>query len=347
MIRSIVIKDFTAFHELNLNCSKGINVFIGANSTGKTHILKLMYTLCAANKPIESRSGKDTARSIYSKLTGVFKPEGIIGSLCHNSAEKASIRAGFIFDKFIEFGFSSDMDKVLVIKNEEYEKYNLLPVFIPPKEMLSSFPGFSSLYLQRELTSDETYFDLCQALETPILKDGPDKLVKQILNEIKNACEGEFLLKQKQRFYYKRTKGRLLEAELAAEGFRKLGMLQRLLQNGRINPGDSGPLFWDEPEANLNPSLMKLVVNVLIELARNDQQIFLATHDYVTIKLLNLFGKGEDQIVFHSFYRDETGEIAVNSTSDYFRIHPNAISDTFADLYDLDLQRALKGTEDE
>ena len=341
MIRSIGIKNFTAFHELNLNCSKGINVFIGANSTGKTHILKLMYTLCAANKPIESRSGNDTARSIYSKLTGVFKPEGIIGSLCHNGAEKARIRAGFIFDKFIEFGFSSDMDKVLVIANEEYEKYSLLPVFIPPKEMLSSFPGFSSLYLQRELTTDETYFDLCQALETPILKDGPDKLVKQILNEIKNACEGEFLLKQKQRFYYKRTKGRLLEAELAAEGFRKLGMVQRLLQNGRIEPGVSGPLFWDEPEANLNPKLVKTVVTILIELARKGQQIFLATHDYVLLKWLDLMVKSEDNILFHALYHNDEGEIELNSTEDYLKICPNAIDDAYADLVDSEIGHSM------
>ena len=36
-------------------------------------------------------------------------------------------------------------------------------------------------------------------------------------------------------------------------------------------------------------------------------------------------------------------QIALHSTDDYLSIHPNAIADTFMDLYDRDVERALGG----
>ena len=341
MINSISIKDFTAFHEVNLQCSMGINVFVGVNSTGKSHLLKLLYALCSANKPEGAKSRVDPARYICDKLNGVFKPEDKIGRLCRNGAKKATIQASVYPDRSIEFVFSSDMDEVVVTDIQKYESYSYVPVFIPPKEMLSIFPGFSSLYLQRELSIDETYFDLCQALEMPKLKEEPHELVDHLLNAIKEVCEGEFLLMKQKRFYYKPAKGRMLEAELAAEGFRKLGMLQRLLQNGRIMPSVSGPLFWDEPEANLNPSLMKQLVSILLELARSGQQIFLATHDYVILKWFDLLMKPADKINYHALYQNDEGQIELNSTEDYLKIHPNAIDDAYADLIDKDIARSM------
>jgi hypothetical protein len=44
---------------------------------------------------------------------------------------------------------------------------------------------------------------------------------------------------------------------LLAEGFRKLGLLWLLLQNGTLLNGSV--LFWDEPETNLNPKTMQTV----------------------------------------------------------------------------------------
>lgn len=339
MINAISIKDFTAFKELDVRFSPGINILIGANSTGKTHLLKLMYALTAVD--FGEESSPDPSRILTEKLRGVFKPEEKIGRLCRNDSEKANIQLQTSSNKSIEIAFSSDMDEVAVTGTDEIESDIRLPVFIPPKEMLGSFPGFSSLYLQRELAIDETYFDLCLALETPKLKEEPKKLVQSLLKTINDACEGEFLLMKQKRFYYKPSTGRILEADLVAEGFRKLGMLQRLLQNGRINPGVAGPLFWDEPESNLNPSLMKQLVTVLVELARNKQQLILATHDYVMLKWFDLLTNNNDKITFHALYKDENGEIMVNSTADYQQIHPNAIDDTFASLIDHDVTRSM------
>jgi len=343
MINSVSIKKFTAFQDIKLSFTKGINVFVGANSTGKSHLLKLLYAVTAANKTEEIHAlNNDPTRAITDKLNGVFKPENkVAGRLCRNDADRSTIRVSLEPERTIEFAIASDMDHVVVTENLSYEKYSWVPVFIPPKEVLSIFEGFSSLYLKREITIDETYFDLSQALEIPLLKDVPGEKITQLLSMIKKTCEGEFLLRKNKKFYYKSDKGRLLEVELAAEGFRKMGVLQRLLQNGHLLPGVSGPLFWDEPESNLNPSIMKQLVEILLALSRNGQQIFLATHDYIILKWLDLLAKPEDKILFHSLFKNQAGEIEVNSTHDYQAIHPNAIDDTFADLIDKDIEHSM------
>ena len=37
MIKYLELKNFTAFSDLSIDFSPGINIIIGANSTGKTH----------------------------------------------------------------------------------------------------------------------------------------------------------------------------------------------------------------------------------------------------------------------------------------------------------------------
>ncbi len=343
MIQRIVVENFTAFQKLEATFSPGINVLIGKNGAGKTHLMKLAYAIRSVNTRSDEKCGEKTERAIAKKLQGVFKPDKRIGRLCRDPGGKASITAAFGCDRGISFSIPEPLDEVVVIEGEKYTPFDAGPVYIPTKEVISLFPGFTSLYANRELSIDETYLDLCQALELPRLKKTPPRL-EPLVDGLIQACQGEFILVKGRSFYYRPTSGRLLEVELAAEGFRKLGTLQRLLQNGRIAPGAGGPLFWDEPEANLNPGLMKTLVRVLLTLARSGQQIFLATHDYVLLKEFDLQITDKNSIAYHSLYRDEeSGQIHIKSTGDYLAIHPNAIDDTFADLLDRDVGRAMGG----
>jgi AAA15 family ATPase/GTPase len=141
-------------------------------------------------------------------------------------------------------------------------------------------------------------------------------------------------------------KGSDLSNNMTAEGFRKIGILQQLLTNQSLNPDVSGSLFWDEPESNLNPRLIRLLVEILLELSRNGQQIILATHDYVLLKWFDLLvdlGKA-DHVRYHSLYRENaTVPLRINSTNEYLAIAPNSIDDTFAALINTELDRAMEG----
>jgi recombinational DNA repair ATPase RecF len=45
MLDRLELENFTVFREVNLDFSPGLNVFVGPNATGKTHILKLLYAV--------------------------------------------------------------------------------------------------------------------------------------------------------------------------------------------------------------------------------------------------------------------------------------------------------------
>lgn len=44
IIKAIKAENYTVFENTAIQFSKGINVFIGENATGKTHMLKLLYS---------------------------------------------------------------------------------------------------------------------------------------------------------------------------------------------------------------------------------------------------------------------------------------------------------------
>lgn len=59
MLDKITIENFTVFDDVAFQFSKGINVVIGDNGTGKSHLLKLAYSIAtvavAAGKPARTQ----------------------------------------------------------------------------------------------------------------------------------------------------------------------------------------------------------------------------------------------------------------------------------------------------
>ena len=68
-------------------------------------------------------------------------------------------------------------------------------------------------------------------------------------------------------------------------------------------------LFWDEPEANLNPKYIPVVAEMLLELQRNGVQVFVSTHDYFLTKYLEIKRTANDEILYHSLYWQNADEI--------------------------------------
>lgn len=47
-IRHLELENVTVFDKIEIAFDEGINIFIGENGTGKTHILKILYAACQA-----------------------------------------------------------------------------------------------------------------------------------------------------------------------------------------------------------------------------------------------------------------------------------------------------------
>ena len=59
-LKRIEAANFTVFEDISIDFCKGLNVFIGENGMGKTHIMKLLYAACWASKHDVSFSQKST-----------------------------------------------------------------------------------------------------------------------------------------------------------------------------------------------------------------------------------------------------------------------------------------------
>lgn len=389
MIAGVEIENFTAFGSLQLSLSPRVNVVVGSNGTGKTHLLKAIYGLALAGLPSSAeRSDREVAADISRKFLRLFSPgESSIGAL-RTSGAKAATRLSLASsdDTRVAISFSSRSKVVQIKVDTGGMGHELQPVFIPTKEVLSLVRGMRHPDHDRatvEMIFDDGYIDLAELLVHPGFEDeasslAEDPRLSSIVRELVSIVGGRYRWTSENAFRFEpgsyeetadpaRSKskaaqayqdstvtrfvqknGQLFSSSMTAEGYRKIGVLHRLLCNGSINPGATGVLLWDEPEANLNPKLMRKLVQIFLELSRNGQQIILATHDYVLLKWLDLLiDKGKDDHVrFHALFRDpNTQNLAVESADNYSLISKSAISDTFAELFDEDVARALGGAK--
>lgn len=350
MIARFELRNFTAFRNLDIHFSPKINVIIGENNTGKTHLLKAAYGIYVVGPLLGTEPDYDTEEleaDLTTRFLRLFLPlDGRLGGMHHHGAkDQALLDIEFAQGQKINAEFSKKSKVIRTRRKGSYEgHYESGGVFIPTKEVLSFTKGFISLYEKYGLSFDHTYQDICLRLELPELRSETlHEKAKWAMGEIEEICGGRFIFSGGGKVTFK-TKRDEYSANSIAEGFRKVGMLYRLLETGAIQPGVSGPLFWDEPESNLNPKMMKLLVQILLELSRNGQQVILATHDYVLLKWFDLLsdkGKG-DHVRFHSLYRDtNSSQIKISSTDDYIDIAPNSIDEAFGYLIDKEIEKDM------
>ena len=342
MLVKIKFERFTAFEQLKVDFSSGINIFVGENATGKTHIMKAAYAACNIAK-----SKGDFAE----KINNVFYPSGKqIGRLVKRSSvsSKGSVEVTRRLegDKEIILRLSlsnhtTKPDKAAISgSSKTWTENPMEAAYIPVKDMMANASGFRSLYKEREIHFEEIYVDIIDKALLPILRGPTDKPRRQLLNSIQKAMDGRVTVKNEE--FFLRSKNGELEFTLLAEGFRKMGLLWILIQNGTLLKGSV--LFWDEPETNLNPKLMRTIVGILIDLQRLGVQICLTTHDYVILKEFDLQSRDDDKITYHSLFRNkDTHEIEISSTNSYLHISPNAIDDPFGSFVDREIERSMGG----
>ena len=336
-ITRVKLENFTVFENLDLEPSPGINVLVGANGTGKTHLMKVCYAACGT---IVSES-KETF--LMDKLLRIFLPSGrnlrrLVRNRGGREAARGSIQMGgreFSFDieKDDEGGMGDSVSGYIFAANVK-------GIFVPAKDMLANAPGFVSLYEEREIAFEEVYKDILVKAYLPALRNPTEFVPAHVLERLEAELGGKVTIHGEE-FFLSDKQGEI-EFTLLGEGLRKLGLLWLLIRNGSLRPG--AVLFWDEPETNLNPKLYGVVIEVLLELQRIGVQVFLATHDYVILREIDLRAKEDDKMAFHSLHRSpETREIACHTTDKFSEIHPNAIMEAFDSIYDREIKRSLAG----
>lgn len=299
MLRRVAIRQFTVFRELALDCSPGLNVVVGENSSGKSHLLKLLYALIATSassgkQPHAQPPTKAYLQKAYGeKLLGVFRPESL-GRLVsrrqgRKGRERCEVDTWFdnpVLDVGISFATNSKTDVQIDTLPSAWEAQS--PLYLPTRELLTIYPNFVAIYEGHYLEFEETWRDTCIHLGGPLQKGPRTVQTTKLIEPIEHALGGKVVLAKNGRFYL-RVPGGDMEMPLVAEGCRKLAMLAQLIANGVIQA--QGYLFWDEPEANLNPCLIRQVAQVIHGLVLAGVQVFIASHSFFLLKELELLSR--------------------------------------------------------
>lgn len=308
MLKQLKIENFTVFAKADFEFSSGLNVIVGENGTGKSHVLKLAYAMIADNNAYTKKyrqsqsSGEVTKKSAdyFDKLENVFRVESMINLI--RAGLQPPLEAGVVLTftdarSNCAFVYKQSEDKEFTLfEPTPPARWDIAPlVFIPTRELLTIYPGFVSLYEGRYLAFDETYRDTCLLLGEPLLK----KPMTDLLAVLEEAMGGK-VERDRDRFYLVLPDKRKMEMPLVAEGVRKLAMLAQLIAVGALQK--DGYLFWDEPEANLNPRLIKVIARVILQLAKAGIQIFIATHSLFLLRELEVLQAAEKKPVPQRYF---------------------------------------------
>ena len=293
MLKSLHLENFTVFPVANLNFGKNLNLIIGENGAGKTHIIKAAYAAIAVSAARTKDAngeppGKAQVQSaLADKLQAVFRPDGL-WRLVRRAQGRSKCRLSYVFDKpalNVAFTFSTVARTEVKVEIMPTAREKNLPVFLPTRELLTISPGFVALYETTHLSFEETWRDTCILLEAPLARGPRERRIKKLLRPLEETMGGKVEVDKAGRFYLDLASGNM-EMHLVAEGLRKLAMVARLIATGSLL--DKGYLFWDEPESNLNPKIIKTVARTIMQVAQSGIQVFIGTHSLFLLRELHI-----------------------------------------------------------
>jgi AAA15 family ATPase/GTPase len=210
---------------------------------------------------------------------------------------------------------------------------------IPVTEMLSHSKGLLSLYNQLMLPFEQTEIDILVKAQSPETREITQNAQKT-LEMIKPIIGGEVIY-ENDTFYTLKENGEKVPFSLEASGYRKFGLLWKILRNGFLEKG--AVLFWDEPENSLNPELIPKLVDILLELSRNGVQIFIATHSELLANEFSISSKDDDSVKFFSLYKGEDGAIKADTDRRFDLLEPNKLTQASVAQYEREIERGLGG----
>lgn len=333
----IKIENFTVFEDITIPFSKGLNILVGENGMGKTHVMKLAYAACQSRKHDVSFSQKTTM---------LFRPDQSgIGRLVNRNKNGENTARVLVESDIAQIGmsFSTKTKKwdAEVKSEEKWEKQmsGMTSVFIPAKEILSNAWNLDAAVKMGNVEFDDTYLDIIAAAKIDISTDVDSVARKKYLKILQKISNGKVTV-QDDRFYLKPGTQAKLEFNLVAEGIRKIALLWQLIKNGTLEKGSV--LFWDEPEANINPKYIPVLAELLIMLEKEGVQIFVSTHDYFLSKYIEVKREKDSDVQYISLYKDEKNQVQCEIAKEFELLEHNTIMDTFRQLYREEIGVALK-----
>ena len=290
MIDQIRLDNFGPLSGINWSALGRINLVIGGNGSGKTFLLKAIYsslrTLEDYKRGHEQRSMSEI---LAGKLYWTFQAEKI-GDLVSKGADAPLSSVLTIDKKTFSYSFGKDTSRQISNLDNNVPPRASNSVFLPAKEVLSLHQIIlKSREQDKAFGFDDTYFDLAKALRISTSRGRNYKEFAQSRTQLEGILGGVI--------EYDEPSGRWLFAKgrhkfpigVTAEGIKKIAILDTLLGNRYLDT--SSVVLIDEPESALHPSAISKLLDIVAILAERGIQFFMASHSYFVVKKLFLIAQ--------------------------------------------------------
>ena len=191
-IKSVKLENFTVFETIECEFTPGINVFIGENGTGKTHLLKALYAFCSASTKFST---------LAQELSLLFNSNPPIKMVLNRDPSKDVKLQANVNGKLYNY------DSGYVYYGEQIDT-ELFSTFIPAKEMLSisNITRIDERF-DRELAIDKSLVNIIKKAQSMKLSDPPE-LAKKVAPKLESIIGGTVFIKESDlTFWIRKTTG--------------------------------------------------------------------------------------------------------------------------------------------
>ncbi|MDD2942058.1 MAG: ATP-binding protein [bacterium] len=290
MINKIGLKNFGPLTDLHWNQLGKINLVLGGNSTGKTFLLKALYS---AMRTIEEYKRGDELKSaseiLADKLYWTFQADKI-GELVTKGADGSlSFEMEFERNGF-SYKFRKDTTKQIASLENHIPPRSSNSIFLPAKEVLSLHQIILKSREQDKLFGfDDTYLDLTRALRQLPQRGKNFKEFSDSRKRLEDMFGGKVEYDEVSGRWQFKKGNQKFPIGVTAEGIKKIAILDTLLSNRYLDIHSI--VFIDEPESALHPTAISELLDIIAVLAERGIQFFLASHSYFVVKKLYLLAQ--------------------------------------------------------
>ena len=296
MLNNIRIENFGPLTEMVWSDVGKINLVIGANDSGKTFLLKALYSAVRTLEEYRRGDERRSAAEILSeKLYWTFQPEKI-GDLVSKGADGPILFSMMMDEKLFRYGFGRDTTKQISSIENRVPPRNNNSVFLSAKEVLSLHRVILKSREQYQVFGfDDTYLDLARALRQLPNGAGIHASFSRARKSLEAIVGGKVEYDEKaERWQFKKGNQKFLIG-VTAEGVKKIAILDTLLGNRYLDT--KSIVFIDEPESALHPGAISQLMDVVAMLAERGMQFFLSSHSYFVVKKLFLIAQQKNMSI--------------------------------------------------
>lgn len=338
-IRKLEIKNYGAIPTFSWRDISKINLVIGENGTGKTFLLKAIYS---AIRTLEEYKRGEDIRSVNDvlseKLRWTFQVEKL-GDLVNRSCEDGLSFAMELDDKSIAYQFTSKAVSKAGTADASSSGKEGNSIFIPAKEVLSLFSVIlKSREIDQSFGFDDTYYDLAKALRIAPTRGKSFTAFAESRKKVTDVIDGKIEYNSdSSKWTYRNSLNQKFAIGATSEGVKKISIVDRLLANGYLD--NNSVIFIDEIESALHPDAICQFLDMIAYLAKEmNLQFFVTSHSYFVIKKLVLIALQNPSLVSClSLGKDKDPQV--------FDLHDgmpdNSIIDTSIRLYEEEIEVAL------